>query len=406
MFPSYKSRADKVRKTQEFLDRIKRDQKIDAIKQEAYKNAFWASEAESKMILPNQKPIAQLQSMGTQTPPIKTILTVKHQTSPIQTNLVETRNRYGLLSSDDEEDNPEEKISIDANKIAREDIIQLYKSNWNFFKTRKISPLLLTGYEDTTIYLGRTAKLFTTGTVNKNKNKRITDYDWIATRDKIDRIIEENRQLNAINQGINRMRVESDSNVKVEREAKGFNLSRPRRPFDTNGTRVRGKLIGRGLIGAGTPHQFDKEYMYRPIGCKHINLKSLADGYLSLRHPSGNSCFKRIKMSDKLIQIIKTLIFDGHIDHTMYSQLDQGDKCIFYDTMKLCKLLHAFKESIADPRGDTTQYVAEFNKLVGELQLGNDNPSIKSELKRMSIYLYQNGILSEKHFNEIIRLTV
>ncbi|CAK4675896.1 unnamed protein product [Aphanomyces euteiches] len=55
-------------------------------------------------------------------------------------------------------------------------------------------------------------------------------------------------------------------------------------------------------------------------------------------------------MGDKSAQITKNMVFDGRIDHSLYNQLDNADKVIFYDTLKLCKLLNAFKESIADPR--------------------------------------------------------
>jgi len=443
MYPSYKDLADKKAKLQEYYDQIKLDKKIDAIKQKAYETAIWSSDVASNVILPkpqmssnigrtieiqtdssNPRTIevqtesngrtiqtqtkrntkarsAQTEPMGITTgtqyesnpryePRIKTRDQIKLENMPP----VETRNRFRILSDEDDEESKPIFPAEDNKKTPREQIIKLYKDNWNFFKTRKISPILLNGDEDKSVYLGRSGRLFTIRSDHENKNKRIIDYDWVATKEKIDKIIDENRRVNGIRQGVTQMSIKSEPDIKME--GQGFKLI------------ARKKLIGRGLIGAGISHlhNFEKDYLYRPLGAKYVNLKALGQGYLSLRHPSGNSCFKRLKMSDKLLQIIKILLFDGVIDYSLYNQLDNKDKIAFYDTLKVCKLLNSFKETISDPRDGSDKYVAEFNKLIGEIKIGNDNPLIKSELKKMSIHLFQNGILSDKQFNDILMMTI
>ncbi|DBA00673.1 TPA: hypothetical protein N0F65_003602, partial [Lagenidium giganteum] len=44
----------------------------------------------------------------------------------------------------------------------------------------------------------------------------------------------------------------------------------------------------------------------------------------------------------------------------------------------------------------------EFDKLLGELRLGNDNEKVKKELKPLTMQMYQNGIISDKEFDQII----
>jgi len=220
-------------------------------------------------------------------------------------------------------------------------------------------------------------------------------YDWIETKNYIDKVLDEEKNANNAAKALKGLTINSTSpksEIPIKKEeGTGFSkiFTRKRR------------LVGRGLVGAGN-RNLEKDYLYKQIGDKYITLSALAEGYLSLRYPSANVCFKRFKISDDLVSIIKTLAFDKTVDYTAYAQLNNSDKEIFYDLLKFCKILQTLRKPLFDPRQGLDKYKAEFDKLLAELKLGNDNPKVKSELKKMSIYLFQNNQIGEKDFNKII----
>ncbi|GMF15564.1 unnamed protein product [Phytophthora lilii] len=45
---------------------------------------------------------------------------------------------------------------------------------------------------------------------------------------------------------------------------------------------------------------------------------------------------------------------------------------------------------------------AEYDKVKGELELGNDNPSIIKQLKSLSVDMYSNRLISDSDFKDIV----
>lgn len=178
-------------------------------------------------------------------------------------------------------------------------------------------------------------------------------------------------------------------------------------PFLGLGFSTSSKLVGRGFRGAGISNDaLYKDYLYRPIGSKFINLKALNEGYLSLRHPGGSMISKKLKLSNQILSVLKLLVFDGKLDSDRYNLLSENDKKIFYDILKVAKLTNNFKHPIHNPNSDLEQYRIELDKLIGELTLGNTNTAIKNELKKLSIHMYQNKLINDSEFNQILKLVI
>jgi hypothetical protein len=170
------------------------------------------------------------------------------------------------------------------------------------------------------------------------------------------------------------------------------------------GFSTRTKLIGRGLRGGGICNgALVKDYLYRPIGAKFINLKALNTGYLSLRHPGGCMIGRKFKLSDNVLAIVKNLAFESKFDVNRYNNLSLSDKNITYDILKICKLTNSFRDPIKEPIDESQSYKIEMDKLIGELLVGNNSTKIKDELRRLSLFMYQNQLIDDNKLNYILK---
>ncbi|CEG47293.1 hypothetical protein F444_20559 [Plasmopara halstedii] len=97
--------------------------------------------------------------------------------------------------------------------------------------------------------------------------------------------------------------------------------------------------------------------------------------------------------------MIKTLVYKQQIDQSGYDQLSIDDRKMFREILAITHLQYSFHDKLDDPL-DTLR--AEYDKLVGELDLGNDNPSIIKQLKSLSVEMYSNRLISDSEFKSII----
>jgi len=97
--------------------------------------------------------------------------------------------------------------------------------------------------------------------------------------------------------------------------------------------------------------------------------------------------------------MIKTLVYKQHIDQESYDKLSINDRKIFKEILDITHLQYHFHDRLDDPLDSLR---AEYDKLKGELELGNDNPSIIKQLKSLSIDMYSNRLISDSEFRSII----
>ncbi|CEG41300.1 uncharacterized protein PHALS_11656 [Plasmopara halstedii] len=180
-----------------------------------------------------------------------------------------------------------------------------------------------------------------------------------------------------------------------------------------------GKLTGRGLMGAGvkplegvvrrgrtynlneiiqglaTP----SAYTYRQLGSKYIRIPDLDSKTLVIVQPNRRKCGPKRAISEQLKTMIRSLTFKQHIDQAAYDKLDIDDKKLFKKILAITHLQYNFHDRLEDPLDSLR---AEYDKLKGELELGNDNPSIIKRLKSLSVDMYSNHLISDSEFKEII----
>lgn len=171
-------------------------------------------------------------------------------------------------------------------------------------------------------------------------------------------------------------------------------------------------LKGRGLMGAGTrvlnrPYNLNaikgtnsaSDLKYKQLGSKFLFMPYLEDNRIKITYPNRCPISKLIACSDDMKTLIKDLAYDGVINQELYNSLSISEKSIFHTILSRCHLVHLQKTTLPDPRV-VLQF--EFDKLRGEIALGNTNPEIIHDLKALSIDMHNQGFLSDDDFRNIL----
>ncbi|KAJ8575738.1 hypothetical protein ON010_g3473 [Phytophthora cinnamomi] len=158
------------------------------------------------------------------------------------------------------------------------------------------------------------------------------------------------------------------------------------------------KLEGRGLRGAGmrpldgakrkTNQTYNlndiqgmatpSAYVYRKLGSKFIRLPDLDKRTLTIVQPNRKKVGPMREIGDALQAMIKDLVFRNDISQENYDKLSIDDKKLFKEILEMTHLQYNFDQHLEDPLESLRM---EYDKLKGELMLGNTNPSILNQLK-------------------------
>ncbi|GMF66337.1 unnamed protein product [Phytophthora lilii] len=149
------------------------------------------------------------------------------------------------------------------------------------------------------------------------------------------------------------------------------------------------------IQGLATP----SAYTYKQLGSKYIRIPDLDAKTLVIVQPNRRKCGPKCQISDSLQTMIRSLVYKNHIDQAAYDKLSIDDKKLFKEILAITHLQYNFHDKLTDPP-ETLR--AEYDKLKGEMELGNDNPSIIKQLKSLTVDMYSNRLIGDKEFKEII----
>jgi hypothetical protein len=138
---------------------------------------------------------------------------------------------------------------------------------------------------------------------------------------------------------------------------------------------------------------------YKRIGTKFIRKADLNSNRLKLVYPNRTSVGPIRSMSDALTAMIKDLLYNDNISQQSYRAMSIDDQRVFHEVVKKTHIDHTLMEPMVDPRYALR---AEFDKLRGELALGNDNPDMLRELQRLSIDIYAQKLISDSEFKKLM----
>ncbi|KAJ8523759.1 hypothetical protein ON010_g17359 [Phytophthora cinnamomi] len=128
------------------------------------------------------------------------------------------------------------------------------------------------------------------------------------------------------------------------------------------------------IQGLATP----SAYIYRKLGSKFIRLPDLDKRTLTIVQPNRKKVGPMREISDSLQTMIKDLVFRNDISQEKYDKLSIDDKKLFKEILEMTHLQYNFDQNLEDPLESLRM---EYDKVKGELMLGNTNPSILKQLK-------------------------
>jgi hypothetical protein len=178
-------------------------------------------------------------------------------------------------------------------------------------------------------------------------------------------------------------------------------------------------LKGRGLKGAGRcVYQFGVErrgkyynlndiqgtglasaYVYQKIGSKYIRIPDLENNVLNIVYPSRRKLGPKRDISNEVKNMIKDLVYDSKLSQDAFDKLNIEDKRLFKEVLTATHINNTFRDDLPDPLNTIR---AEYDKLKGEVLLGNDNPSIITQLKTLVVEMFANKLIDSNEFKQVI----
>ncbi|KAE8887359.1 hypothetical protein PF005_g13325 [Phytophthora fragariae] len=168
-------------------------------------------------------------------------------------------------------------------------------------------------------------------------------------------------------------------------------------------------LIGRGLRRGGKSRAYNladiegsgkaSDLKYKRLGSKFIRKADLNNNRLKLVFPNRTGVGPIRAMSDELTEMVKDLVYNDNISQQAYRALSIADQRLFYEIVKKTHVQHTLLTPMQDPR---LTLRAEFDKLWGEIALGNDNQDMLRELSSLATDMFEQKTISSSEFRTIM----
>ncbi|RHY87415.1 hypothetical protein DYB37_006880 [Aphanomyces astaci] len=432
MFPSFSSLSERKKRLAALQHQVEQNNRIDAIKRQAYENAVFAIDNTNKI----QSLIPSKFSVDTNLPAVAAVKSESIKSESIKSEPVKPEViKPEVVKSEKPEPVEEVEVKVEAvenmNKLYKQRIVDEFNKLPKKYQDVAMYPfnIKIQNY-DQQHFVKTDGNLYDygdDGVLKKSKTKRSL-FDWKITSMNVTNYVRQklvkDTPAAVFKQEFPMAVVVSD----VEKFA-GSKKAQPR--FDTldpNDPTIRkldmdeaanindasmtgkglrlNKLVGRGFKGAGTRETMNKEHLQKQIGTKFVVLKALREGNLVLRYPSGTSVARKLPVSQAVVGIVDDVITDKKFDASKYDKLSNDDKKVIYDLFKITRYDQTLRNPLMNPYelDEAEKYLLELDKLKGELMLGNRNERNIQEFCKLSSYLYKLGVLSNKQLQENISL--
>ncbi|GMF31619.1 unnamed protein product [Phytophthora lilii] len=206
-------------------------------------------------------------------------------------------------------------------------------------------------------------------------------------------VLSENRYFNIRDKDHKLVSGKIEEEEERERAADDFAQSSRGEGLKGRGLRGAGVAPLEGVVRHGRTYNFNEiqglatpsAYVYRQLGSKYIRIPDLDAKTLVIVQPNRRKCGPKCQISDQLQAMIKMLVYKQHIDQPTYDKLSIEYKKIFKEILAITHLQYNFQDKLTDP---LETLLAEYDKLKGEIELGNDNQSIIKQLKSLTVDIY------------------
>lgn len=128
--------------------------------------------------------------------------------------------------------------------------------------------------------------------------------------------------------------------------------------------------------------------------------------HVSLR--SENARSKNIRsmlVSHKFVELFRTISDDNAFDKTLFHSLNESERDFMQYLLKMCKIKSRGFESAYNQT--ISHWVDRLNMLKDAIKIGDDSPTLSSEMKEILDKLYDKGVFSHQfymQFNRSLRI--
>lgn len=141
----------------------------------------------------------------------------------------------------------------------------------------------------------------------------------------------------------------------------------------------------------------------KEFGLYYIDLKHFKNNILSVKYIKNKNVvpsFRSIVISSELKPILTEMIELKYIDKSKYNKLSKEDKRIINNFSK-------FLDIETEKNDDDEEFEKQYQILLGEVMAKNDNPQIKSKLRKYIMMGLNEGKISKTNaFNLIMQLNL
>lgn len=215
--------------------------------------------------------------------------------------------------------------------------------------------------------------------------------DWIRTLETVEDRVKRQRSESMAQENLS---PEFRANPKLRKSKKGVFT---RALWDDEDEAMDESGLGMHRKGGQTKRGRFNNLLYKTIGARKVHLPSLQKGYLSVRHMNGTMAGRKTKIDDQLLRLIKTFVFEDHIDQPLYDSLEVEDQAIFSELLRASRIQSTLKDGWKSPR---EALKAKYDKLMAQIDLGND--SVLPELKKVLVDMFSQGMISDKQFKSLL----
>lgn len=226
-----------------------------------------------------------------------------------------------------------------------------------------------------------------------NRTPKRDNVDWIRTLEVVEDRVKRRRSDSMAQENLS---PQHQANQKLYKYKKG-SFTQNRALWDEDEVMEEGDGGGMHRKGGQTKRGRFNKLLYKTIGARKVHLPSLQKGYLSVRHMNGTMAGRKTKIDDQLLRLIKTFVFEDHIDQPLYDSLEIEDQAIFSELLRASRIQSTLKDGWKSPR---EALKAKYDKLMAQIDLGND--SVLPELKKVLVDMFSQGMISDKQFKSLL----
>ncbi|DAC81620.1 TPA_asm: hypothetical protein [Phytophthora water mold MELD virus] len=110
---------------------------------------------------------------------------------------------------------------------------------------------------------------------------------------------------------------------------------------------------------------------------------------------------RSLLVSHVFVELWRIIELDKSFDKTLFNQLSESERDFMAYAIKKCKI--PSREFEREYNLSISHYVDRLNMIQSAIKIGNDNPTLKTEMKEILDKLYDKGVFSHQFYTQFRR---